>query len=120
MKRILVILVVISVFCLFSCDATQYTTDEAKTVEEKLEDGVEVTHLSVKIFQTFVMENAALARDEDWAVVKLVSDEEMYYDDKKVEGDFVLIDTYTYETKDERLKTVPVYMRYSEYKKKQK
>ncbi len=114
MKRVLVMLIVISVFCLSSCDTTYYTSDKGKTI-----DGVEVTHLSIKIFQTFVYEKAALARDKDYDVVKLVSDEEMYYDGKKIEGDFVLIDTYTYETKGERLKTVPVYMRYSEYKKKQ-
>lgn len=50
------------------------------------------------------------------SVVKIVSDQEIYYDDKKITGNFVFIGTYTYETKGNSIKTVPVYIRESEYK----
>lgn len=80
---------------------------------------VETTYLSVEIFQT-LGKNAALARTRDWKVVKIESLEDMYYDGKAISGTFVLVDTYTYETKNEVTKTVPVYIRLEEYRKLQK
>ena len=40
--------------------------------------------------------------------------EDVYYDGKKISGTFVLVDTYTYESKGSGIKTVPVYRRKSE------
>ena len=69
----------------------------------------EQTYLSVEIFQT-LSRTEALAHTTGWdfKVVKVVTSEDTYYDGKSLSGTFVLVDTYTYETKDERIKTVPV------------
>lgn len=47
----------------------------------------------------------------------MISSEEMYYDKLKVRGTFVLLGTYSYLNKDDLRKTVPVYIRRSEYKR---
>ena len=39
------------------------------------------------------------------------------WDGKKISGYYILVDTYTYETKKGMIKTVPVYVLTSEYKK---
>ncbi len=113
MKKLFAILFV-ALLIFSSCDAPYYATedDTSTTYTSK-------QNLSVKIFQT-LDKNSALARTSDYDVVKLVTMEEMYYDGKKITGTFVLVDTYTYETKKGDYKTVPVYIRYSEYKKENK
>lgn len=79
----------------------------------------ERTFLSGYIFQT-LSKGAALVRvktsEYRSSVVKIVTDSEVYYDDKEIKGVFVRIGTYTYETMKETTKTVPVYIRESEYK----
>lgn len=103
MKRIIA-LISIALLCFTSCSVMQNNINKEKT------------YLSVKIFQT-LNKNAALARTDRWDVVKIESLEEMYYDGKSITGTFVLVDTYSYETKDGTIKTVPVYIRESEYRK---
>lgn len=76
----------------------------------------EQTYLSVEIFQT-LSKYEALACTSDWKVVKVITSEDVYYDGKSLSGTYVLVDTYTYETKDERIKTVPVYRKKSELRK---
>ena len=49
-------------------------------------------------------------------VYKIVTETNILYDGQIIGGRWVLVDTYTYETKDERIKTVPVLMPLSEYK----
>lgn len=75
----------------------------------------EQTYLKVKIFQT-LSKTSALASTSAWdyKVVKVITNEELYYDGKNLTGTFVLVDTYAYETKNGDIKTVPVYMRKSE------
>ena len=75
--------------------------------------------LDVEIIQTLSI-NEALAIDNQFHIFKLESFEETYYDGKRVNGNFYRIGTYTYETKDNIQKTVPVYMRLSEYRKLKK
>lgn len=70
----------------------------------------DLTYLSVEIFQT-LSQTEALAWTKDYKVVKLVTESEILYDGKKVKGEHRLIDTYTYATKGESIKTVPVYSR---------
>ena len=70
------------------------------------------TYLSVEIFQT-LSNTEALAHTSNYKVVKLETGTEIYYDGKKINGDFKLTGTYTYTTKDENIKTVPVYTRTS-------
>lgn len=72
--------------------------------------------LSVEIIQT-LSKNEALARTSDWDVVKLETTEDVYYDGKKISGRFVMVGTYTYTTRNDMDKTVPVYLKESEYKK---
>ena len=75
--------------------------------------------LDVEIIQT-LNKNEVLAVDNKLHIVKLESFEETYYDGKRIKGNFFRIGVYTYETKDKIQKTVPVYMRLSEYRKLKK
>ena len=50
-------------------------------------------------------------------IVKLITSEDTYYDGKWVSGTFIMVDTYTYENKQETIKTVPVFIKVSEYNK---
>ena len=72
-------------------------------------------YLSVEIIQT-LSKNEALAWTKDYDIVKIETTSEVYYDGKSIAGAFCLAGTYTYTTKDGRLKTVPVYIRDREYK----
>lgn len=75
------------------------------------------TYLDVEIIQT-LSRNAALACDNDYKVVKLETTSDVYYDGKKIYGNFILVGTYNYITKKGIIKTVPVYVRTTEYKKR--
>lgn len=76
----------------------------------------EHSYKKLKVFQT-LSNYEALALDSDYNVVKLVTFKDMIYDGKVFTGEYVLTGTYTYETKENGVKTVPVYMLWSEYKK---
>ena len=56
----------------------------------------------------------ALTTGWDYDVVMIITSEDVYYHGKKISGTFVLVDTYTYESKGSGIKTVPVYRRKSE------
>ena len=74
--------------------------------------------MNAKIFQA-VNSHEALAttsRELNSIVVKLITSEDTYYDGKRVSGTFIMVDTYTYENKQEIIKTVPVFIKVSEYK----
>ena len=73
------------------------------------------TYLYLTIIQTH-SEHQALAWTEDYDVVKVMTYGDTYYDGKKLYGRYILIDTYTYTTKDGIVKTVPVFILKSEYK----
>lgn len=98
---------------------TYPTKDSYKTVPRYTvttqSDANSVRSLSVTIFQT-LSKNEALAYDDKYSVYKLETAEDVYYDGKKYNTKFILIGTYTYEAKDETIKTVPVYMKYAEEK----
>lgn len=94
---------------------TSYTTDDIyHTTNEKGEQW-----LSLKCFQA--LDNAAeysycLARDENWDVFFIVNftcptskKTAVYYDGKSLNGKYVFVGTYTYESK-EGSKTVRAYM----------
>ena len=75
-------------------------------------------YLNATIFQA-VNSHEALAttsRELNSIVVKLITSEDTYYDGKKVSGTYFMVDTYTYENKQEIIKTVPVFIKVSEYK----
>lgn len=74
----------------------------------------EVVYLNLEIFQT-LSKTEALARTNGWDIVKIKTEADIYYDGKKIADNFVFVDTYSYTTKDFRTKTVPVYIRQSEY-----
>ena len=75
-------------------------------------------YLNATIFQA-VNSHEALAttsHELNSIVVKLITSEDTYYDGKKVSGSFIMVDTYTYENKQNTIKTVPVFIKVSEYK----
>lgn len=75
------------------------------------------THfIDVTIFQV-LDSNTALAIDDKLNVIQIITNEEVYYDGRKIVGSFVLVDTYAYETVQHITKVVPVYVRSSEYRK---
>ena len=71
---------------------------------------------NARIFQV-LDSNEALIWDDNFNVAKIITVEEVYYEGLKISGRFILVDTYTYETRAHRIKVVPVYVRLSEYNK---
>lgn len=68
------------------------------------------------IFQT-LDSNTALALDDYFDPIQIITNDEVYYDGRHIIGMFVLVDTYSYETVQGRINVVPVYVRLSEYNK---
>lgn len=113
--------------CLSLLSAAQDDYEESKsdisTYRFKNSDS---RYLELKIFQT-LNEYEALATTTKGDVVKIITNKDLYYDGNVIKSRFVLIDTYTYQTvvkagdTDEyRQKTVPVFIKSSEYNKKNK
>ena len=75
------------------------------------------TYLNLTIFQTYEGNRAALALTKNYDVVKIETVLDVYYDGKQINGNFTLIDTYSYETTKGIIKTVPVYVLTREYNK---
>ena len=60
-------------------------------------------------------EALATSVDNNNIVVKLITTEDTFYDGKRVSGTYIMVDTYTYENKLETIKTVPVFIKVSEF-----
>ena len=73
----------------------------------------DTVYIRAKVFQA-LNENEALAIDEG-VVIKIITTKELFYDGKEVSGYYKMIDTYTYKTKDNSTKTVPVLIKVSEF-----
>lgn len=72
----------------------------------------------LRVFQTLDTNEALVwysNYESNYNVAKVVTNKEVLYDDLVLYGDFVIVDTYTYYTKNDVRKTVPVLMRRSEY-----
>ena len=77
------------------------------------------THLDV-IDGTIIQvldSNDALVLTKDYQVAKIITTSEVYFDGRPIVGIFILVDTYHYITRDGVYKVIPVYVRYSEYRK---
>ena len=77
------------------------------------------SHLDIidgTIFQV-LDSNDALVLTKDYQVVKIVTTDEIYFDGRSIVGLFVLVDTYHYVTKAGIYKVIPVYVRYTEYRR---
>ena len=88
----------------------------ARTNKTQNEGYGEKAYLSVEIIQT-LSKNEALAWTSDYKVVKLETTSDVYYDGKKISGNYSLVGTYSYTNKKGIRKTVPVYVRTTEYQK---
>ena len=111
MKKALLPLSVSILLLLSSCSIFTRTSLSNASIGDKC-------YLNATIFQA-VNSHEALAttsRELNSIVVKLITAEDTYYDGKKVSGTFVMVDTYTYENKQNTIKTVPVFIKVSEYK----
>ncbi|MDD7083584.1 MAG: hypothetical protein PUI22_07085 [Bacteroidales bacterium] len=75
-------------------------------------------NLNLKVFQTLSKTEALCTQEGSYSmdVYKIVTETNILYDGQIIGGTWVLVDTYTYETKDNSIKTVPVLMPLSEYK----
>lgn len=108
MKRIVFLL--IAIISLSSCSVLKPTNDGVKSV-----------FLNVKIFQTLDKCSALAHTKTSYGYagdcVKIVTTEDMYYDDLVVADSFVLVGTYSYVTTKDVRKTVPVYLKLKEYRK---
>lgn len=76
----------------------------------------EKTTLHLNVFQT-LSENSALAHTNSLDAIAFYSREVQLYDGKRITAKCQLVDTYTYVTKNDVVKTVPVFMPLSEYQK---
>ncbi len=119
MKRTISILILSSVLTLVlataqSCSVTTNTaTRNEDTYQRKSE--IEIRNTTFRVIQT-MGKHEGLASDSNFDIVKIITNDEIIYDDKKLSGKWVLVDTYTYTTVKERVKTVPVFIPYKQYK----
>lgn len=82
-----------------------------------LRNQTRITFINATIFQV-IDSNTALALDQNtFEVIKVVTAEEIYFDGRPIIGLFVLVDTYAYNATVGKYKVVPVFVRYSEYRK---
>ena len=112
MKRTLILLSISILLFVSSCSVFTLTSLSNARIGDKC-------YLEVRIFQAFNSHEALATTgyDINSIVVKLITDEDTFYDGKKLSGNFVMVDTYTYENKQETIKTVPVFKKVSEYDK---
>jgi len=72
------------------------------------------TYLDGSVLQTLSPSEALVRINLDdnrlFSVVKVVNNKKVFYDDKRIRGIYVRVGTYSYETKDHFIKTVPVYV----------
>lgn len=88
------------------CEVLPYITHNEK---------FETKFTSVEIFQTF-SKGFTLVSNKDGGVVKLILYEDIYYGGKELVGKFAIINTYSYENKEENIKTIPIFIKYPKYK----
>lgn len=110
MKNRILLILSIALISLCSCAA----------LREQAAIRKQTKYLDVKIFQTLSKYEALAAPRLSADVVKITTQEDLYYDGKEIKGYFILIDTYTYEANSGITKTVPVYISLDEYKKRMK
>ena len=123
MKEILkplIMLLAVSLM-LSSCGVVTNTSSisNPNTIGTKLGDRC---NLKLKVFQTLSRSEALCTQEGSYSldVYNIVTNTNILFDGQVVGGTWVLVDTYTYETKDNNIKTVPVLMPLSEYKDAQK
>ena len=110
MKRLSCIVLIATGILFNSCATTNYSSNNSYKSK----------YLNIKCFQALSNTSeysSCLARDYDFNVYYIVnftcpgkSKYELYYDDKSITGYYVFVGTYTYETREERQKTVQAYM----------
>lgn len=111
MKRILTIFAALLVI---SAAFTSCSTSNTAGLGISRERG----SMSFKIFQTLDNGEALVHLTTNTVdVAKIVTLEEIYYDGKVVNGYFILVDTFKYQTRRGEIKTVPVFIKQKEYKK---
>ena len=115
-KMFCIILSLLFAASLSSSCITTLALMSASTKSSRNNISKETSYLSLKIIQT-LGKGEALAVTEKYDIVKIASLSDIYYDGKRIEGKFTLLGTYTYQTKKGDWKTVPVFVRTSEYKK---
>ena len=110
----LIMLLAVSLL-LSSCGIVTNTASTSNTIGTKLGDRC---NLNLKVFQTLSKTEALCTQEGSYSidVYKIVTETNILYDGQIIGGTWVLVDTYTYETKDNSIKTVPVLMPLSEYK----
>ena len=110
-KKLFLLLSISTILLVSSCSLFSIVSLSHASIGDKC-------YLNATIFQA-VNSHEALAttgRELNSIVVKLITSEDTYYDGKKVSGTYIMVDTYTYENKQEIIKTVPVFIKVSEYK----
>ena len=114
MKRLL--LIILSCLVLSSCSVL---STSSTGFQVKYPSGTR--YLDVKILQTLSKHSALAYLKGQYGnyygdLIKIVTEKDMYYDDLIVQGYFVLVSTYSYTTNAGYQKTVPVYIKLSEYR----
>lgn len=75
--------------------------------------------LTLEVFQTLSRNEALCIQEGSFSidVCKIVTETSILYDGQIISGTWVLVDTYTYKTKNNNIKTVPVLMPLSDFRK---
>lgn len=114
MKRIILLSTIILMFLTTSCSLLEIT--KPKTIRDATVGNI--CWLDVIIFQTLNNQEALAKPYNDQTFnIKIITNEEIYYDGKNISGYYIMTDTYSYIARDSTIRTVPVYMRNDEYKK---
>ena len=116
MKRIF--LCSIAIFLILGVCTSCFTTMAVIAASEQSNDNIsrKQTVLHLTIIQT-LGRNGALAWTNSHDVVKIETVSDTYFDGKRIQGSFTLVGTFRYEANNGQLKTVPVFVLTSEYKK---
>lgn len=111
-KKILLLLSISILLFVSSCSVFTMASLSNASIGDKC-------YLDAKIFQALNSHEALATTGYNLnnIIVKLITSEDTYYDGKWVSGTFIMVDTYTYENKQETIKTVPVFIKVSEYNK---
>ena len=111
-KRVIFfLLVLLPLLFVTSCGELAYSMRNNINAEE--------TYLRGTVMQTLDKGSALVTvktSEYHTSIVKIVSENEEFYDDKSISGYYVRIGTYSYITVKDVRKTVPVYILKSEYK----
>lgn len=120
MNRIFSLFVFLVVlFSATSCFGSYLTGSQAKAAgyspSSSAYFGNSRAYISGHVFQT-LSRNECLVSTNNYNVLKIESYSDVFFDEKPINGVYIFVGTYSYVTKDDRNKVVPIYVLEKEFK----